>query len=216
MAHWRDGGIGNMAGSDDRPIKEWTLLEKLAEIAGTKPGSSMPQCLGGPNVINWAEPMNMIAQEAFDEIQRLRGGYPADLADPVAALRERAAGYETLLKEPQWSPMRSHIEPDIDMLRGAAAEIERLRDPHPVEIDWMPMDTAPVEPAHTVPSYYRFRCMLQDARGEVFEGAGYYVKLGRATTHQTLRWQNAARRQVFPKFWKPLPAPEKPETGGAA
>ena len=33
MAHWRDGGIGNMAGSDDRPAEEFTLLEKLAVLA---------------------------------------------------------------------------------------------------------------------------------------------------------------------------------------
>lgn len=32
MAHWRDGGIGNMAGSDDRPLSEWTLLEKLNNL----------------------------------------------------------------------------------------------------------------------------------------------------------------------------------------
>lgn len=34
MGHWRDGGIGNMAGSDDRDASEFTLLEKLAVLAG--------------------------------------------------------------------------------------------------------------------------------------------------------------------------------------
>ena len=34
MGHWRDGGIGNMAGSDDRNASEFTLLEKLAVLAG--------------------------------------------------------------------------------------------------------------------------------------------------------------------------------------
>lgn len=34
MAHWRDGGIGNMAGSDDRDASEFTLLERLAVLAG--------------------------------------------------------------------------------------------------------------------------------------------------------------------------------------
>lgn len=32
MAHWRDHGIGNMAGSDDRPVEEWTLLECLRNL----------------------------------------------------------------------------------------------------------------------------------------------------------------------------------------
>lgn len=125
MGHWRDGGIGNMAGSDDRPIEEWTLLEKLAELATTPTVAPAPRCLGDPASI--APFLKEIAQAAFAEIQRLRGGYPADLADPVVALRERAAGYESLLKEPRWSPMRSHIEPDVGMLRGAADAIERLR-----------------------------------------------------------------------------------------
>lgn len=70
MAHWRDGGIGNMLGSDDRPIKEWTLLEKLNELASTPMGAPIPRCLGGST--NIALPMSKIASEAFDEIQRLR------------------------------------------------------------------------------------------------------------------------------------------------
>jgi hypothetical protein len=57
MGHWRDGGIGNMAGSDDRPIEEWTLLEKLAAIAGVR-GATL-----------WADELPGIAQEAFDFIE---------------------------------------------------------------------------------------------------------------------------------------------------
>jgi hypothetical protein len=74
--------------------------------------------------------------------------------------------------------------------------------------DWRPIETAPVEPAEKASSYYRFRCLLQNARGEVFEGWGYYVKLGRATSHMTLRWKNDIG-QCFPKYWMPLPAPHK-------
>lgn len=59
MGHWRDGGIGNMAGSDDRPFDEWTLLEKLSALSGH---SAWPLPIqiseGGP-----------IAQEAFDFIE---------------------------------------------------------------------------------------------------------------------------------------------------
>lgn len=40
-------------------------------------------------------------------------------------------------------------------------------------------------------------------------GASYYVKAG-------LRWQNGMQRQVFPKFWKPLPIPKKTENGAIA
>lgn len=34
MGHWRDGGIGNMAGSDDREAEEFTLLEQMAVLLG--------------------------------------------------------------------------------------------------------------------------------------------------------------------------------------
>jgi hypothetical protein len=60
MAHWRDGGIGNMAGSDDRPIEEWTLLEKLVFLTGT---TRAPQVTFD---------IKKVAQEAFDEIYRVR------------------------------------------------------------------------------------------------------------------------------------------------
>lgn len=89
MAHWRDGGIGNMAGSDDRPIEEWTLLEKLNELATAPLDGPMPKCMGIPT--NWATPIKAIAKAAFDEIQRLRGGYPADLGDMLTKLRIIAA-----------------------------------------------------------------------------------------------------------------------------
>lgn len=57
MVHWRDGGIGNMAGSDDRPFDEWTLLERLAAAAdGRVYGMSADK----------------LAQAAFDEIERLQ------------------------------------------------------------------------------------------------------------------------------------------------
>lgn len=167
MGHWRDGGIGNMAGSDDRPIEEWTLLEKLADVATAPVGAvDRPYVMRAPG--DWATPLKALAQAAFDEIQRLRG------VDTKLRLTER------------------HYRDALDQM-GA---------------EWLPIDTAPVEPGHTVSSHYRFRCMLQDAQGDVFEGAAYYVKIGRATTHQTLRWQNARHRQCFPKFWKPLPAPK--------
>lgn len=150
MAHWRDGGIGNMPGSDDRPIEEWTLLEKLAFIASVPiPEDADPETKMARRMVS----------DAFDEIQRLREA----------------------------------VEPAVRIITAD---------------EWRPIDTAPVEPGHTVPSYYRFRCLLQDGRDEVFEGAAYYVKVGRATTHPTLRWQNAMQRQCFPKFWKPLPAPK--------
>lgn len=75
MAHWRDGGIGNMAGSDDRPIEEWTLLERLA--AGHI----------------YAEGDTTIAQLAFDEIQRLREA-PID-----AAIAQTADDRNAVIKE---------------------------------------------------------------------------------------------------------------------
>lgn len=56
MAHWRDGGIGNMMGSDDRPFEEWTLLERLSWLTEE---TRSPQ-------------ITEIAQQAFDEISRKR------------------------------------------------------------------------------------------------------------------------------------------------
>lgn len=64
MAHWRDHGIGNMAGSDDRPFGEWTLLEQLASAAEGKVYGMSPDDL---------------AQAAFDEIQRLRAIIDRDI-----------------------------------------------------------------------------------------------------------------------------------------
>lgn len=98
-----------------------------------------------------------------------------------------------------WSAVLAKIAGEAaDAVEAAARVIVRAQ--------WRPINTAPVEPAEKVPSYYQFRCLLQNARGEVGEGWGYYVKLGRATSHKTLRWANALG-QCHPKYWMPLPAP---------
>lgn len=94
MAHWRDGGIGTVPGSDDRPIEEWTLLEKLAEIASTQLGAAMPLCLGRETSWDWATPLKIIAQAAFDEIVRLRGepDPPPSIPARIHALRVSIEG----------------------------------------------------------------------------------------------------------------------------
>lgn len=58
MAHWRDGGIGNMAGSDDREAEEFTLLERLTVIAGHSKTDAQFDVAG-------------IAQDAWDFIEPL-------------------------------------------------------------------------------------------------------------------------------------------------
>jgi hypothetical protein len=59
MGHWRDGGIGNLPGIDERPFEEWTLLEKLHAIADVRKG-----------LLKMFEPdLPDIAQEAFDFIE---------------------------------------------------------------------------------------------------------------------------------------------------
>jgi hypothetical protein len=73
---------------------------------------------------------------------------------------------------------------------------------------WQPIETVPVEPYTKVPDYYRFRCLLQTKDGYVAEGWGYYVKLGRATSHKSLRWATALG-QCNPRYWMPLPEPRK-------
>lgn len=62
MAHWRDGGIGNMAGSDDREAEEFTLLEQLAVIAGHSKTDAQFDVAG-------------VADAAFEEIRKFRD-YP--------------------------------------------------------------------------------------------------------------------------------------------
>lgn len=73
MAHWRDGGIGNMAGSDDREAEEFTLLERLTVIAGHSRTDAQ---------FNVAD----VAQEAFNFIE------------PITAA-ERLSGHAELIKE---------------------------------------------------------------------------------------------------------------------
>jgi hypothetical protein len=70
MAHWRDGGIGNMPGRDDRPVEEFTLMEKLRSLADATVGGPIPKVVDRPN--DWATALKEIANEAFDEIERLR------------------------------------------------------------------------------------------------------------------------------------------------
>ena len=61
-------------------MTQQTLLEKLTEIATTKVGGPMPVCLRAPgdangfSTVNWATPLMNIAQEALNEIERLRIG----------------------------------------------------------------------------------------------------------------------------------------------
>lgn len=61
MGHWRDGGIGNMAGSDDRPVSEWTLLERLNNLAAWVHQTGAT-----------ARDIEFLTQEAANEIERLR------------------------------------------------------------------------------------------------------------------------------------------------
>lgn len=59
MAHWRDGGIGNLPGSDDRPVRQFTVLEKMAVLlAGQSRGTSLFD-------------EHLVMEQAFDEILRL-------------------------------------------------------------------------------------------------------------------------------------------------
>lgn len=108
MAHWRDGGIGNMAGSDDRPIEEWTLLEKLADVASAPVGSlNQPYVMRLPG--DWATPLKQLAQEAFDEIQRLRKelGMLDPGQPPVAMILD-------------WQPIDTAPVPPRDVLKYAS------------------------------------------------------------------------------------------------
>lgn len=82
----------------------------------------------------------------------------------------------------------------------------------PVESDWQPIETAPVEPWDKVASFYRFRCLLQiPNRHEpptVTSGHGYYTTAPRSKERRLLRWSDGSH-QVFPKFWMPHPAPKE-------
>ncbi len=79
--------------------------------------------------------------------------------------------------------------------------------------EWQPLDTAPVPSAVEInPRVYRFRCMLQDKKGWVFEGNAHYVQFSRATNPEwVLRWYDAANRLCSPPpiYWMPMPAPKQ-------
>lgn len=69
---------------------------------------------------------------------------------------------------------------------------------------WQPIETAPVPPwTETLPSYYRFSCLLTE-RGSVFEGFAEYT-----FKRRQLVWKNASLygRSCNPTHWTPLPAP---------
>lgn len=51
--------------------KQLDIVDKLKQIADTKPGDPMPACLGS-NEFDWAIPLSKICKEAVDEIVRLR------------------------------------------------------------------------------------------------------------------------------------------------
>jgi hypothetical protein len=81
MAHWRDGGIGNMPGSDDRPIEEWTLLERL----------NNPERLyvdhDGQSLVLDSTAVEAIMYDAAAEIERLRRQIAAAAAALAAPSR---------------------------------------------------------------------------------------------------------------------------------
>jgi len=100
-------------------------------------------------------------------------------------------------------------------VKAALDEIERLQEGWGLAgfPTWQPIDTAPVEPWDNVPSYYRFKCLLQIPSGhpgnppEVCEGEAYYTTKPRHPERRILRWRNQ-RGMCFPKYWMPLPAPK--------
>lgn len=101
---------------------------------------------------------------------------------------------------------RTDGEDDAELVRRIVATYLALTAaPAPGVREWQPMETAPVKHYAEVQPWYCFRCLLQTVSGEVIEGYGRYVKLGRATTTMTLRWYRANDRQCFPKLWMLLP-----------
>lgn len=48
------------------------ITEKLRQIEEAPVGGSMPACLGGDGVIDWATPLKAIAKAAREEIESLR------------------------------------------------------------------------------------------------------------------------------------------------
>jgi hypothetical protein len=73
-------------------------------------------------------------------------------------------------------------------------------------MSWQPIETAPV-PKREELRYGHFRCLLQDKRGEVFEGHAGYVNVKRPgyDPNWQMRWYSAAKRWVEPIYWMPLP-----------
>lgn len=81
-------------------------------------------------------------------------------------------------------------------------------------LTWRPIDTAPV-PAWDSPEarrgYNMLRCLGQLARlganpPWITTIEAYYVAAPRSTEKRILRWRDGGGRQVFPKYWMPMPA----------
>lgn len=71
---------------------------------------------------------------------------------------------------------------------------------------WQPIETAPIEPwTRDLPSFYRFKCLLQNEKGYVSEGWAYWVPPRRSIA-PLMRWANN-HGVCQPKYWMPLPQP---------
>jgi hypothetical protein len=94
----------------------------------------------------------------------------------------------------------------------AADEIYRVHQLEAGIRQWQPIGTAPVEPWDKAPSCYAFPCLLQLQQGHpsspphVCSGEAYYTFAPRSKEQRILRWRSGGR-QVFPKYWMPLPLP---------
>jgi hypothetical protein len=79
---------------------------------------------------------------------------------------------------------------------------------------WRPIAEAPIPAIETLPEYWCFHCLLQDARGIVGEGFARYsnaLRKGTKAGEKHLRWYfgdgtRDSRLCPDPKYFMPLPA----------
>jgi hypothetical protein len=175
------------------------MLERLRWVATAKPGTyPLPEWLGPSG--DWSRGLAELATAALDAIPRWRPTAATsdakrmgdDMDELITELRERVVMGGRI----------GHIYDD---------ELERLVGAIPV---WRPIAEAPIPPHEAVPTYWIWRCMIQDEEANVYAGFVRYVDAqSRGRSARILRWYEGVPHRYAqiakPRYFIPLPQPRK-------
>jgi hypothetical protein len=177
--------------------------KRLEHIATIQEGELLPEPLFSGAY--WREIAEM-AKQAHDELATYRG-IKVDIEhetlhiDGIKYARSLFEGIGLKTAPNRWLRIRERTPDGLVIIEMAT--------PDGVLGDlWQPIETAPVAPwTPELPSYYRFRCILQVKPTWVQEGEGYWIvpHRGKDRTPQ-LRWRTHLG-MCQPTHFMPLPAP---------